>query len=176
MVNSKISPDTKRKTRNTTILKSGLFIAALLVLSIIVTACMQNYGTPGSTNTTTANTSTTNTTPTTNTRNQTAAKVKFSSSKYASVSYLISGDTLDSATKTAIAGFDVKKTTLPDGSIQIDLTSNNPEYRNQTYTLASGQKLYFIEFSLGDDTGNEDFNLKDDTAIIVDADGYIVPQ
>jgi hypothetical protein len=155
----------KSSTIKFSIARKGFIIASLLILSFVVVACTQSGNNPSTTGTT--STSGTN-------QNQNSGKTKFSDSAYASSSYLISGDTLDSGAKMATAGFNIQKTTLPDGSLQISLTSTNPEYKNQTYTLTAGQKLYFIETNPGDDSGTKELNLRDDSAIIVDADGYIV--
>jgi hypothetical protein len=100
----------------------------------------------------------------------------FSSSPESQYSYLISTPTYDAKTQQALSGFKVTKNTLSDGSIQITLNAQNPEYKTQTYTVKTGEKLYFIEKFLGDDNGTEDKNLKDDTAVLVDANGYIVEQ
>jgi hypothetical protein len=86
---------------------------------------------------------------------------------------LISGATLDAAAVNVTSDFDIKKTVNSDGTTTIVLSSTNPEYSTQTYTLQSGEQLYFIERNLGDDS-NIDANLGDDMAIKVDAQGYIV--
>lgn len=98
----------------------------------------------------------------------------FSSLPLSKSAYLISGPTIDANTKTALTGFNMTKKVLADGSTEITLNSTNPEYKNQIYTVKPGQKLYFIETVLGDDSNNEDRNLGDDTAVLVDANGYIV--
>lgn len=100
----------------------------------------------------------------------------FSGSPLSQYAYLISTPTYDASTQQALSGFKVTKNTLVDGSIQITLNAQNPEYKTQTYTVKTGEKLYFIEKFLADDNGSEDKNLKDDTAILVDANGYIVEQ
>jgi hypothetical protein len=61
-----------------------------------------------------------------------------------------------------------------DGTTTYNLIALNSEYQNQSYTLQSGQSLYFIERSMGDDgNGSENF-LGDDHAVIVDSSGYII--
>ncbi|MDE2399752.1 MAG: hypothetical protein KGL67_01955 [Patescibacteria group bacterium] len=109
------------------------------------------------------------------TQNSTGAQL-FSSSPMAQYAYLISGPTLDSKAEEATMGFTITKKALPDGSMQITLNSQNAEYKTQTYTVKAGEKLYFVEKFLADDSENADKNLKDDTAILVDANGYIVAQ
>jgi hypothetical protein len=100
----------------------------------------------------------------------------FSSSPFSQYAYLISAPTYDADTEKALTGFKVTKKTLTDGSVQITLTAQNPEYKTQTYVVKTGEKLYFVEKFLGDDVGTEEKSLRDDTAVLVDADGYIVNQ
>lgn len=100
----------------------------------------------------------------------------FADSPLSQNAYLISGPTFDTNTQTALAGFNVTKKVLADNSTEVTLNSTNPQYQTQTYTVKPGQKLYFIETMSGDDNNNEDRNLGDDAAILVDANGYIVSQ
>jgi hypothetical protein len=100
--------------------------------------------------------------------------VKFADSSDANNSYLISTDTYDTATQKALSGFKVDRTVLADGTQRINLTSTNPEYQNQSYIVAPGQKLYFVERNLQDDSNSQENNLGDDTAVLVDANGFIV--
>lgn len=106
----------------------------------------------------------------------TATPQLFSNSPYAQSSYLISTPTYDAATTQALTGFMVQKTALPDGSTQIVLNAQNPNYQTQTYVVKPGEKLYFIEGMPGDDSGGVERNTGDDTAVLVDANGYIVTQ
>jgi hypothetical protein len=165
---SKIMAKTKTRNKNSRIARTGFILATIFIFSLIIVACTKTSSYAQTNNNTNANQQTT-----TN-QNANTGKVLFSTSQYAANSYLISGETLDSAAQTATSGFNIQKSTLPDGSLQINLTSTNPEYHDQTYTLTAGQKLYFIEAFLGDDSDNREANLGDDTAIVVDADGYIV--
>ena len=103
-----------------------------------------------------------------------AQKTKLADTRYAQYAFLISTDKYDSATQAALAGFTVDRKVLADGTQQITLNAQNPEYQTQSYTVKPGQKLYFIETSMGDDPGGQEFNLGDDRAVIVDSDGYIV--
>src|ERR1035437_8018152 len=98
----------------------------------------------------------------------------FSSSPMSQYAYLISGPTIDAKTEEATMGFIISKKALSDGSMQITLNSQNTEYKTQTYTVKTGEKLYFIEKFLVDDSENADKNLNDDTAVLVDANGYFI--
>jgi len=163
-------------------------VMAMLSMVLVMTACSSpnytsntvpntapNTAGAGNTNTqtTTLETNTTTTTTTSTTASE-AGRTKLSDSPNANNAYLISGDSLNDAAKTATSGFNIQKTSNPDGTTTISLTSSNPEYKDQSYTLQSGEQLYFIERALGDDSGNQEGNLGDDMAIVVDAQGYIV--
>ena len=92
--------------------------------------------------------------------------------------YLISEDpaTFDVKTKEALAGFTVTSATLPDGSKVIKLKATEPQYQDQSYTLKTGQKLYFIEKFLQDDVNGQEKNMGDDKVVVTESDGTIVQQ
>ena len=98
----------------------------------------------------------------------------FSASRSAKHAYLISTSLYDAKTKEALSGFTVSKKTLSDGSMEITLNAKKSGYQTQTYTVKPGEKLYFIETSMGDDENGRDELLGDDHAVLVDANGYIV--
>jgi hypothetical protein len=99
----------------------------------------------------------------------------FSSSPYVANAHLISTtSTYDAATQQALKGFQVKKQVLADGSLQVTLIALQSEYPNQSYTVKSGEKLYFVEASSADDSVNEDHAPADDRAILVSSNGMIL--
>ena len=98
----------------------------------------------------------------------------FADSPDAPYAYLISGGSFDASTTKALTGFMVQTSTNADGSMQIMLKAVNPEYQTQTYAVEPGEKLYFVEKILGDDKGETDSFPNDDSAILVDSNGYIV--
>jgi uncharacterized protein YxeA len=106
--------------------------------------------------------------------NVATTKQLFSSSPLSQSAFLISTPTYDANTKNALIGFNVTQKLLVDGSNEITLNSQNKEYQTQVYIVKPGEKLYFIESFFQDDNGSTDRNLKDDTAVLVDADGYVV--
>jgi hypothetical protein len=114
--------------------------------------------------------------PQTGNGTQSSAGTLFSDSPYASYAYLISTSPLSSQAKEATTGFAITSVQNSNGSATYRLATARSNYVNQTYTLEPGQKLYFIERSLGDDdaSSDTDYMLGDDTAIIVDTNGYIV--
>jgi hypothetical protein len=118
----------------------------------------------------------TSVTPTTTPTTTTPTPVLFSSSPLSQNAFLISTATYDAKTKAALSGFTVTKKTLADGSLQYTLNSTNADYQTQTYTVKTGEKLYFIEALPSDDNGTGDRTIADDSAVVVDANGYIVSQ
>ncbi len=97
----------------------------------------------------------------------------FKDSPYVSYAYLVSTDNIDSSTKQALSGFKLEKQSIAGGGQTITLKALDAGYADQSYTLKPGDKLYFIETSLGDDPYNHELSLSDDTAIVVNAQGYI---
>ena len=106
---------------------------------------------------------------------ETGQKVKFSDQDYAKSAYLVSGDApLGTDANQALAGFSLNKQAMADKTVVITLKALKSEYHDQTYTLKPGEQLYFIEKFLQDDKEEDETNIHDDTAVIVDADGYVV--
>ena len=104
---------------------------------------------------------------------QSSVGVKFSDQSYFKNAYLISGDTLSVDATSALAGFKMDKQTLPDGTVQIKLKAQEANYHDQSYTLRVGEQLYFIDKFLGDDQGNAEAGIGDDTAVVVDSQGNV---
>ena len=104
------------------------------------------------------------------------ASTKFVDQPYYNSAYLISGTTMDDQAKQATAGFDIAKQDLPDGTTQYNLKALDSGFKDQVYVIKHGQKLYFIELSMGDDdsTANQENGMRDDMAVVVDADGNVV--
>lgn len=99
---------------------------------------------------------------------------KFSDSPFAPYGIVISDATLSAEASTALTGFDLTRTAQGDGRVMITLKAKTPRYADQSYSVKPGQKLYFIETSGADDRGTQDNNLSDDTAVAVDANGFII--
>ncbi len=151
----------------------GLIIAGVVVVAIIVAAIIIFSGHPQAPSG--------NAIAPTNQGNApmqpaSATGQKLSDSPYANYAYLISSDPLSSDARTALTGFKLSKAQNSDGSTTYTLTALKQGYQNQTYTVKSGQSLYFIERSLGDDNADtdEDNFLADDMAVVVDSNGVIV--
>ncbi len=109
---------------------------------------------------------------------QPSASRKFVDQPYYQQTYLISGDTLSTEAKSALAGFELSKAPLPDGSVLYTLKAVEGGYRDQQFTVKPGEKLYFIEKFLADDdpVKNTDKNKQDDFGVVVDANGDITQE
>lgn len=106
--------------------------------------------------------------------NTSSAQVRLQDTQYWPYAYLISGNVTSPQAEAALAGFQVVRTMQPDGSLQVTLKALQPEYHDQSYVVQPGQQLYFIETSMGDDAGGQEYSLRDDTAVLTDANGYII--
>lgn len=102
-------------------------------------------------------------------------RIRLADTRYMQYASLISDNATSQREQEALAGFQVTRQQQADGSLLVTLKALNPEYQDQAYTVQPGQQLYFIETSMGDDRGTTgEYNLGDDTAVLVDSDGYIV--
>ena len=99
---------------------------------------------------------------------------KLTDQPYAKFAYLVSGDTLSPEAQTALAGFTVQKQPTSDGGMDITLKSIQAGGQDLQYHIQSGQQLYFVETSMGDDQGNQEYGMYDDKGVITDANGNIV--
>lgn len=102
-----------------------------------------------------------------------SAKVLFSSSQYATYSYLISGSNLSPQAEAALSGFNMTSSNLKNGSKAITVSIIGAPI-SKKFTLAPGYKLYIVETSFGDDSSHYDSSLGDDWFIVTDPNGYIV--
>lgn len=82
---------------------------------------------------------------------------------------------LSSDAQAAMSGWTLSSTSNSDGSTTVTLTPSNTEQEDhkQTFTLQSGDKLYFVELNLQDDQNGEDHLWFDDLGIVTDANGVI---
>lgn len=104
-----------------------------------------------------------------------SAREKFEGSRYWPFAVQIAPGPLSAAAQKALTGFNYASSTLPDGSIDVTLTAKEQNYQSQHYTVTRGQTLYFVEsFAADDASGTHDASLRDDTAILVDQNGYII--
>ncbi len=106
-----------------------------------------------------------------------AAPVKLgpvlSSTQYAKYAFQIYPGSESSQTKLALAGFVVK--VHPGATAEtITLAPASSPTSTQSATYAKGDKVYFIEASFSDDSGNNDYGGSDDGVIVTTPAGRIV--
>ena len=104
----------------------------------------------------------------------TSTGLLLSAQPYASKAYQVFPGPLSAAATRALDGFTLTTKDLGSSSTQVTLTAKKADYKTQVFTVSAGQKLYFIETSLGDDEASQDYDYDDDYAIVVDANGYIL--
>ncbi|MDE1869408.1 MAG: hypothetical protein KGH71_00280 [Candidatus Micrarchaeota archaeon] len=97
----------------------------------------------------------------------------FSNSPYSQFSYLVSSNALTYQAQAALAGFNLTKTQLANGSTEMKISVIGTNI-NQTVLLSPGYKEYVVETSFGEDNGNFDGSLADDGFVTVDQNGYVV--
>ena len=83
-------------------------------------------------------------------------------------------DTSDAA-KAALVSWTVTTAKNTDGTASVTMTPKNPADPASTYKVKTGEKLYFVEMSAGDDHADSDtdLNLRDDFGIVVDGSGIV---
>ena len=148
--------------KSNNIMKSGYklsiwLIVAVVVLAIIILIISRYVGNSVSAN-----------------NNTNLTGMKFVDAPFRNKAYLISSDVLSPEAKNALAGFNLSKDNLPDGSVNITLRAISLGYQDQNYVILPGENLYFVETSMGDDSPPEgEYSFADDHAVIVDMNGYI---
>ncbi len=88
-------------------------------------------------------------------------------------SYLVY-PTENASAKKAIANFNLVTKDLGNEAFEITLTSKTQNEILQSFNITKGQKVYFVEKSLTDDTSDSDKNSGDDYLVAVDTKGYIL--
>lgn len=97
---------------------------------------------------------------------------KLSSQSYASYAFQVWPGPVSQAAKSAQIGLVIKVTATKSG---LEVTAGVAGQKLPAPKLyPAGAKVYVIEASLGDDSGNSDFNLGDDGLVVTDAQGRIV--
>lgn len=100
---------------------------------------------------------------------------KFAGSAVEKFAHKIAPGAISADSQAFLTGFTVKTNTLADGSEQVDLIPKDSDDQFQSYILKSGNSLYFIEMTQGDDKPDtdKDMNYRDDYGIVVDANGIV---
>lgn len=103
-----------------------------------------------------------------------ASSILFDTWQYKSKSFQVYPGDISSATRAALAGFDVS---VQDngGTVTLTLKALSSRYKDSQWTVAKGDTAYFIETSMRDDPSGAENELNDDGVVVVNADGYLVP-
>lgn len=96
-----------------------------------------------------------------------------SSTQYASYAYQIYPGTETSRARQATAGFTIRVTPRV-GAIEVSSAVSGSTQKAQTATYQAGDRVYFIEATFGDDSGDADYNAGDDGVVVTNAQGYVV--
>jgi hypothetical protein len=95
-----------------------------------------------------------------------------SAEPYASYSYQVWPGAPSTAAKQALTGLAVTVHRQPAG---LSVTAGvNGQASPAPHLYPAGARVYVVEASMGDDSGNSDFNLGDDGLVITDSAGRIV--
>lgn len=96
-----------------------------------------------------------------------------SSTQYASAAYQIYPGPINSTARAALAGFSASFKRTAAG-VLMTFSSPGSGQPPTHHTYAASDKIYFIEESFGDDSGNSEFNFGDDGLIVTNAQGRII--
>jgi hypothetical protein len=95
-----------------------------------------------------------------------------SSEPYASYAFQVWPGALSTAAKQALTGLSVSVHRQSAGlSVTAGVTGQAPA---APHVYPAGARVYVVEASMGDDSGNSDYNLGDDGLIVTDSAGRIV--
>jgi hypothetical protein len=123
------------------------------------------------------NPATTSQSSSTNSASSTAPSQKLgpllSSTQFAPYALLIYPGPESSQARQATAGFTIRITPHPR-TIELSVAASGSGQAAQTSTFRAGDRVYFVEASLGDESGNVDYNFGDDGVVVTNAQGYIV--
>jgi hypothetical protein len=98
---------------------------------------------------------------------------KLSSEPYASFSFQVWPGTLSTAARQAMTGLKITVRKQGSGLLVSAGVAGQPASPPHLYT--GGSRVYVVEASLGDDSGNADYNLGDDGLVVTDAQQRILP-
>jgi len=95
-----------------------------------------------------------------------------SKQSYASYAFQVWPGNPSSAAKAALIGLTVS--VKKEGSVLLVTAGVSGQPRQPARRYVDGARVYVVEASLGDDSGNTDYNLGDDALVVTDANGGIV--
>jgi hypothetical protein len=96
-----------------------------------------------------------------------------SSTSYAQYAFRVYPGPETSQTRQEIAGFKIEVTPRA-GALQLSIGTVGSGQPPQTSMIRPGDRVYFVEATLGDDSNDQDYNFGDDGVVVTDATGHIV--
>lgn len=96
-----------------------------------------------------------------------------SSTPYAPYAFRVYPGPEGPQTHQATAGF-IIHVRPAGGTIEVSVSASGSGQQGRTSTFPASDHVYFIEASLGDDSGNAEYNFGDDGLIVTNAQGYVV--
>jgi len=104
-----------------------------------------------------------------------ARGMKLADSSLAQYAHKIVPEDTSGSSQYVPVGFAVTTKKNADGTTKVNLTPKDSDDQSQEYTLKSGEMLYFMEMTTGDDKADSDrdLNYRDDYGIITDSDGIV---
>ena len=96
-----------------------------------------------------------------------------SSTPYAPYAFRVYPGPEGPQTRQATAGFTIRVRPA-GGTIDVSVSASGSGQPGRTSTFPASDRVYFIEASLGDDSGNVEYNFGDDGLIVTDAQGHVV--
>jgi hypothetical protein len=98
---------------------------------------------------------------------------KLSSEPYAGFAFQVWPGTLSTAARQAMTGLKITVRKRGNGLLVTAGVIGQPASPPHLY--AGGTRVYVVEASLGDDSGNADYNLGDDGLVVTDAQQRVLP-
>ena len=96
-----------------------------------------------------------------------------SSTSYAPYAFQVYPGPETSQARQATAGFTIRVAPRA-GTIELSVAAMGSGQAPQTSSFPAGDRVYFIEATLGDESGDVDYNFGDDGVIVTDAHGHVV--
>lgn len=97
-----------------------------------------------------------------------------SSTSYAAYAFQVYPGPLTSQARQATAGFAIRVSPHSSSTIELSVAARGSGQAPQTASFPSSDRVYFIEATLGDESGRLDYNFGDDGVVVTDARGHIV--
>lgn len=102
-----------------------------------------------------------------------ATSTLFDTWRYKQYAFEIYPASLSSDAQKALSGFALIVQDQGD-NVLVSLKAQSSRYRDAQYTVAKGNKAYFIETTMRDDPNEQENDLGDDGVVVVNTQGYIL--